>query len=193
MAPAMITTLCAILFIMSKCIFRKRLRIGTKKVNFQAAGLAVFLFIVGKIVDTQFKMISCRPVGTTSVHWYFAYTECYGATWIIALSTLLAIILMFGAVFLFARKLTTEQRADENRFAFQLCVRFKPEYWYWEYVIFVRRIIIAFCAVGTTETLAKLIFVAIMVVFICIQWRNEPFASKQANQVRFGDAVDFMS
>ena len=182
-APAMITTLCVILFIFSKCIFRKRIRFGSKKVNFQAAGLAVFLFIVGKIVDTQFKLISCRFVGTTAVHWYFAYTECYGATWIISVCTLLAIIVLFGFVFLLTRRLTPEQRADKNRFAFQLCRRFKPQFWYWEYVIFVRRIIIAFCAVGTTEILTKLIFLGAMVVFICIQWRTEPFASKQANQV----------
>ena len=183
-APIMITSICVILFILSKFVFRKRLRIGPKKVNFQAAALAVFLFIVGKIVDTLFKMISCRSVGDSyTVHWYFAYEDCYGATWIVSVLILLTIILVFGGVFVFGRRLTEDERADPNTFMFQLCHRFKARYWYWEYVIFIRRIMISFFAVGVSSTSAKLVFLFMMVLFICAQWQIEPFSSGEANQV----------
>lgn len=184
MAPLLIVTFCATLFIFSKFVFRKRLRIKSKKVNFEAAGLAVFLFIVGKVVDTLFKLISCQSVGgSNTVHLYFAYESCYGATWIVAVLILLAIIIVFGVVFVFGRKLTADERADPNTFMFQLCHRFKARYWYWEYAIFVRRITISFFAVGISSTSAKLVFLFFMVLFTCAQWQIEPFSSREANQV----------
>ena len=60
LAPIMIMALCGTIFILSKFVFRRRIRIGKKKVNFQASALAVFLFVVGKFLDTLFKSISCR-------------------------------------------------------------------------------------------------------------------------------------
>ena len=61
----------------------------------------------------------------SSRHWYFAFEACYGATWFLSMAILLFIVLAFGAVFVYARRLTAEQRADPNTFAFQICVRFK--------------------------------------------------------------------
>jgi len=150
--------------------------------------LAVFLFVVGKFLDTLFKTISCRTVGDgtgSARHWYFAFEACYGVTWFVSVAVLLSIVLAFGAVFVYARRLTEDQRADPNRFAFQLCVRFKPRYWYWEYVIFVRRILTAFFAVGTSELLAKLAFLTVIMLFATIQWRVDPFAHSQGNRVEF--------
>ena len=182
-APAMMVTICVIIFIFSKCIFCKPIRIRDKKVNFQAAGLAVFLFTIGKILDTLFKTLACRPIGGVYHHWYFAYETCFGSTWIISLLCLLGIIIVFGGVFLYGRRMTMEQRADPNKFLYQLSSRFKPKYWYWEYVIFVRRIVIAFFAVSSAAVSAKLIFLFAMATFIILQWRFDPFASRETNQV----------
>ena len=77
-APTMMVAICMIIFILSKCIFCKPVRIRDKKVNFQAAGLAVFLFTIGKILDTLFKTLACRPIGDSYHHWYFAYETCFG-------------------------------------------------------------------------------------------------------------------
>lgn len=69
----------------------------------------------------------------------------------------------FGGVFVHSRKMTDEERADPNTFMFKLCHRFKPEYWYWEYVIFIRRILTALFAVGLVNwRLTKLAFMFMM-------------------------------
>ena len=187
-APIGMVTICGALFILSKFVFRKRIRIKRKKVNFQAAALAVFLFILGKVLDTLFKTIACRPVGGYTVHWYFAYEDCYGSTWIMSVSVLMAIMIVFGGVFVWGWRMTAEDRADPNKFMYQLASRFKPEYWYWEYVIFVRRILVSWFAVGVSAVLAKLIFLFIMIGFTVIQWRTDPFSNPESNQVCYAVA-----
>jgi len=207
-APIMIAVICSALYLLSRffsekhgswkrgSLFgvpsarRKSLRArDRKKINFKAAALAAFLFIIGKIMDTLFKMISCVAVGDQYVHWYFAYEECFGITWAISFSTMFAIILLFGSVFFYAKTFDKKAKADwardPNKFMHQLCQRFHPEYWYWEYVIFIRRVMISFFAVGVSAVLAKLGFMFVIAMFTWIQWRYQPFVSKEANHVEF--------
>ena len=173
------------LFVISKCIFRKRIIIGGKAVNFEAAGLAVFLFIIGKVMDTLLKVMSCQSVGSQSVHFYFGFEDCRGTTWFLSLFVLMFIAMSFGAVFVCARNLTMEQRADPNRFINKLAKRFKARYWYWEFVIFVRRLIIAYFAVGASEMIEQMVFIMVIMVFIGIQWKMTPFISSETNQAEF--------
>ena len=182
MAPAIIFTMFLILYI-STLICRRRLRIRHKKLNLSAASLAVFLFIVGKILQTLFKMLACKSVGNDLyVHWYFAYDECYGTEWAISMTTLLLIIIGFAVPFGFAWKMTTDERYDKASFIYQVSARFKPQFWYWEYILFARRITISFFAVCTSSVQSKLLFLFIMVCFIVVQWKLEPF---RAYQVEF--------
>merc|ERR1719334_2707494 len=106
----MICVFMAILFVSSRYIIRRPLKIGEKAVNFEAEGMEVFLLITGKVLDTLFKMMACQSVGDQSVHFYFGYETCYQWTWIVAVIVLLLFILSFAAVFVFARKLPVAQR-----------------------------------------------------------------------------------
>ena len=184
-APVMICLFLLILFIASRCILRRPIIIKKKEVNFESVALGVFLLMTGKVLDTLFKVLSCQSVGTQSVHFYFGFEACYGTTWIVALSILVLIIVSFGSVFIYGRRLTVEQRADRNMFIFKLSKRFKPEYWYWEFVIFVRRLIIALFAVGIPGVVYKLVFLVLMTVFIGIQVYLTPFVSAKVNQAEF--------
>merc|ERR1719474_2160363 len=273
LAPGMIFVIFGFLYL-AKVVTQKRLRIKHKKLNFSAAILGVFLFIVGKIMDTLFKMLACRPLGADlTVHWYFAYDECYGHTWIVSFSCLALIVLGFSIPFWRAHKAIGEWRAHRMRpvdelmemamkealdgkeelipiekgeigafceehgihlamqlqsmseeafeammrdyqtqkltdsqiqaihdeimelvtlptqnqlhFIYQLSNRFSPQYWYWEYVIFVRRVLIAWFAVGTSSAMFKLAFLFMMIFFIVLQWKIEPFSTSQTNQMEF--------
>lgn len=179
LAPSFIFFMFLIYFIFSKFVCRKRLRIRHKKLNIEAASLAVFLFIVGKIVDTLFKMLACTYVGDKVYHWYFAYDECYGREWIISFTLLSLIVFGFAVPYVLAWKFTDEERYDKTHFIYQVSNRFKPQYWYWEYIIFLRRIVIAFFAVVTSTVQSKLLFMFVMVCFIVIQWGTDPFAAHQ--------------
>ncbi len=106
-------------------------------------------------------------------------------TWIVSFCSLLLIVLGFCIPYVLARNLSAEERANPLHFIFQLSSRFKAEYWYWEYVLFVRRICIAWFAVGTSSSLAKLAFVFVMIFFIIIQWKKEPYTEPQVGSRHF--------
>jgi len=135
--------------------------------------------------DTLFKMMACQEIGSETVHFYFGFEDCYQWTWWIAMVSLLILIVSFGAVFVGGRRLTKEERADPNKFIYKLCKRFRAEYWYWEFVIFVRRIVIAYFAVGVSGIIYKLVFLFLLMVFIWIQWHHRPFLTSEANQAEF--------
>ena len=184
-APAMVCLFMVTLLILTKYVVRRPIIIRYKAVNFESVGCAVFLFIIGKVLDTLFKLIACQRVGGQSVHFYFGFEACHGRTWIISLLILAVITGAFGGVFVFGRRLTKEQRADPNHFIHKIARRFKPEYWYWEYVIFVRRLVIACLAVGGYDEKSKLLFLAVIMMFIYIQRRFHPFLSWETNEAEF--------
>merc|ERR1719242_1789287 len=70
-------------------------------------------------------LISCTEVGTEWVHFYFGYESGYNTTFFVALSILIAVILIFGSVFLYGRRLTAIELADRKRFIYQLTKRYK--------------------------------------------------------------------
>ena len=98
-------------------------------------------------------------------------------------------------------------------FICKLAQRFRPRYWYWEYVIFVRRIVvcvsmqcrrveivirchgvtllsftkIAYFAVGVSGEVYDLPFSFVLMAFIWVQWHYRPFLTSEANQVMFRD------
>ena len=53
--------------------------------------------------------------------------------------------------------------------------KYKPNYFYWEYIIFVRRICIAMFSVSVSNNNYKIIFILIMFAFLFAQNRCEPF------------------
>lgn len=183
-SPLWVCLFLSTLFVISRYVIRRPIKIKKKTVNFEAVGLSVFLLIVGKILDTLFRCLSCRSVGSKMVHFYFGDWLCFGAIWIVAVTVLVLLIVVFGAVFVYGFTLTENQRADPNTFIFKLCDQFKPELWFWEYVIFIRRIVIALFAVGLpNEATFQLIFMALILICIYIQWRVAPFVSTTTNHV----------
>ena len=181
LTPFLVYLLMLFVFLFSRFILRKPLRIWKKAVNFESAVLAAYIKIIGTVINTLFKLMSCQSVGTHSVHFYFGYEMCYGPTWIMAMVFLLMIAMSFGAVFVFGARMANDHRYDPNTFIFKLCQRYKPEYWYWEYVIFVRRIVIAYFAMSAGGVVSKSVFQSFMVVFLTIHWRLFPFVSSEAN------------
>jgi len=133
-----------------------------------------------------FKLLACQHIGSQNVQFYFGDEHCHGLTWIVAMLSLLALVLSFGTVFILGRKLTASERLDRNKFIYKLSKRFQPKHWYWEFVLFLRRIVIAYFAVGVPETTVyKLVFLFVMMAFVWIQWNTRPFLTAEANQLEF--------
>ena len=184
LAPAFIILFFAITVTFS-CTICKPIRFCGKTVKLLSTLMTIFLFIVGRGLATLFKIISCQSIGSKFVHFYFGFEAWYGATWIVALLILISIMIIFGAFFVFGRRLTDKQRYDRNTVIYQLTKRFKPEYWFWEYVLFLRRIIIALFAVGIPGEFYEFVFLIILLIFIWIQWKVNPYLSPEANAAEF--------
>lgn len=185
MAPAFIILIIGIVFIFSRCIIRKEIRVRNQTVDLSSTMISIFLFIIGRILIVLFQLISCQTVGSQPVHFYFGYEECYDATFVVALIILISITLVFGSVFVYGKRLTADERADRNRFIYQLTKRYQPQYWYWEYVIFWRRILIALFAVALPGDFSRWILEIILMLFITPQVFLRPFASKEMNRTEF--------
>ena len=185
LAPAFIVLIIGTVFIFSRCFIRKQLRVRNQTVDLNSTMISIFLFLIGRVTATLIQLISCQRIGSERVHFYFGNEECYDVTFAVALIILLSIALVFGSVFVYGRRLTAIELADRNLFIYQLTKRYQPRYWYWEYVLFWRRFIIALFAVGLPGDFWRWILEIILMLFITPQVFLRPFASKEMNRAEF--------
>ena len=62
--------------------------------------------------------------------------------------------------------------------------RFKSKYYYWEYILFIRRVLIAFFAASINDIERKYIFLGVTILFAIIQHFTSPFVVKQNNGIK---------
>ncbi len=60
-------------------------------------------------------------------------------------------------------------------------VKYKPSYFYLEYIIFIRRICIAMFSASSTDNNYKLVFIMVMSIFLYVQYRCQPFIIEEGN------------
>ena len=176
-------TIPVFLFIFCLISFKKPFIFGNKRVNFEKTFIAMYLIIIGKILDILFKLLSCQQIGNLTVHFYFPSEECYGTSWILALLSLLFVIITFGLIFVRLRFMTDSDRQSKTLHLHSIISRYKPQFYYWEGVIFIRRIIIAVFAVSVSDIISKFIFMAIIMIFIQLQNVYNPFLVHAGNRM----------
>ena len=181
--PFMILVFISIIYVLSKCILKKEIEYKGKRINFNKTAIATFLMIISKILSVLFKLLNCQSIGDEQVHMYFAYEQCYGISWIIALLSLLFIIFMVSLVYIKVYKMNDMDRNNPSGFAYTLVNKYKSQYFYWEYILFWRRVIISLFTVSIDDIAIKCLFVCLMVFFDYIQSSRNPFIIKQCNNL----------
>ena len=126
----------------------------------------MILLIIGKILQILFTLLNCSKVGNYTVHFYFGYEKCYKITWFLSFISLILIIFTFIWFFIKLRKTNIIQRQNKDYILNQFISKYKPQFYYWEFIIFIRRIIIAMFAISVDDINAKFIFIAIMIFSI---------------------------
>ena len=186
--PSLIITLMIIIYLVARfgcngqlILFKKR------QVKFFDAFIAMILLLIGKILEVLFRILNCQQIGHNykRVHFYFGYEECYGFTYFISLFSLFIVFIVFGILFIISRK--SKVFGEENRSSLFriLSYKYKQEYWYWEFIIFIRRIIIAMLSVSANNNTVRFVFIIIMLFFVFFQYECDPFMIKQANNTEF--------
>ena len=79
--------------------------------------------------------------------------------------------------------MTPSQRPDKDQLFTSFCSRYKPQYYYWEFMIFIRRISIAMFSVSVTDDDYQIVFLIIIAIFLYIQSQCEPFIIESGNKI----------
>ena len=155
------------------------------KPHFGKTFVAILLLCIGKISSVLFKLLACQNVGDQMVHFYFGYDECFDGLWWIALIGLIITCMVFIIFSISLYRMDDLQRQHEENILRPLTLAYKPQFYYWEFVILIRRLLIAFLTVGFGADNAYTKCVLIGVLFICVRLQTtyQPFKIHEANNM----------
>ena len=103
-------------------------------------------------------------------------------TWIISFVSLFIIVFIFSMIFIKLKKMGEIERQKDSLSS--LVANYKPQYFYWEYIVFLRRICIAMFTASTTDNNNyKMVFILIMFIFLFYQNRYQPFIINTINMM----------
>eukprot|EP01084_Bolivina_argentea_P049841 91670_1 len=185
LTPGIIIFVIITINIFVKLVFKNEFVLFGKKVNFEKLYVDTLLLIVGNIVAVLFRLLDCQQVGEHAHHFYYGYEKCYSITWWLSLSALLTIIGSMSVIFIKLKQMNYEERNKEDNFLNKFVSKYKPEYYYWEYLLFIRRMSISMFTISVNSDMAQIIFIAVMLVFISLQKNCEPFAFADANSMEY--------
>ena len=77
------------------------------------------------------------------------------------------------------------ERQKRGHILSSFIANYKPQYYYWECIIFLRRICIAMFSVSATDNNYTICFILIMYIFLFCQYRYQPFIIHSVNTMEF--------
>eukprot|EP01084_Bolivina_argentea_P147726 258410_1 len=181
-------------------IFVKYIFRDTATPNFIRSFIGLFLIIVGKILTVLFQILACVHFsnGDQYVHFYMGYKRCYQGIWFFAFAVLLIIVLIFiGLFYILKYKIILPRRNTKhdatttgrntvfrnNNMSFEsLIYPYKAQYYYFEIVLFSRRVIVAFLAISFHNEYSQFILVMVVLFYCFLQYECQPFIQKEMNQ-----------
>eukprot|EP01084_Bolivina_argentea_P136517 240423_1 len=189
LVPFMVLLLMITIHSITKCFGCKTL-CRKRKLNFGQAFMSMILFMIGGIISVLLRLLNCQKIGNYSVHFYFG-ENCYGETYYGSLLALICIIAAFTLMFFRLRNIgvscENENSAavlnDENSVLNTFVSKYKPAYYYWEYIIFIRRLLISIFSVSENDTTFQSLLVPIMLCFLVSHVRCKPFIFDEANRM----------
>ena len=75
----------------------------------------MLLLLLGNVLSVLFRLLHCTEIGGSTYHFYFAYEDCYGSTWIISGVLLIIIFILFSFVFIKLWRMHPSERANEEQ------------------------------------------------------------------------------
>ena len=183
--PTFITIYFIVMYIICRVFTDGKITISCiqRQILFDKMLIELILLLIGSILAVLLKLMACAEVGNKTVHLHFGYEPCYESTWNISLVIMIMIVIAFSFIFIKLRLSSSEQRQSHTNPLMLFTVIYKEEYYYWEYVIFIRRICIAFYSVSVENDSFALIFITVLVVFLSLHIQCQPFVIDGANRL----------
>ena len=150
-----------------------------RTINYGQALLAALLICVGQILSITFQLLACRNIGKNkSVHYFFGSEECYGTIWIASFISLMLVILAFIMLFVvicFHKRSVIKQQGrrssintQKKLYFYSVVQTYKDEYWYWELILFLRRLSFAFVFIVFDNNNLKITMGILLVLYLFI-------------------------
>eukprot|EP01083_Nonionella_stella_P307801 1083224_1 len=181
LTPTMIVFFCVMAHVILKSTGKHV--IFHRTLNFSKSYMAAFILMIGNILSVIFRLMHCQLVGPFYVHYYFGNETCYQMTWILCLLCLLSLIAVFVVMMLQLKKLGHNERSNEESMWNVFVNKYKPQCFWWEFVLFMRRIAVALFSVSFGDINSRIVFVVVILVFMGMQFKYEPFIVHSANEM----------
>eukprot|EP01084_Bolivina_argentea_P178297 308211_1 len=136
-------------------------------------------------MSVLFRLLSCQHIqNDLYVHYYFGVEQCFSQTWILSLLSLIIILIPFLILFLYLKyKMNENERQNKKYVLSSICKYYRPEYYYWNFVILIRRIIISLLTATFYGIYSKMCLMFILFIFLFIQHKLQPFIVNQGNEL----------
>eukprot|EP01084_Bolivina_argentea_P067577 123035_1 len=126
-----------------KILVRKYL-VSPIELNIGAAAVKLFTISAGSILSSSFKLLGCITLPTSNiVYFYDPISKCFGIYWWIGLFSCVSVICLFAYWYRNISAQTETQRRDPKNIYKKLIKAYKPNTYYYEFILFSRRFIIA--------------------------------------------------
>eukprot|EP01083_Nonionella_stella_P181539 650646_1 len=167
------------------CLSKSRLQ--SYKAFIKTGAINILMMCAGPILSLCFKLLTPINIGDYHhpqyYHFYDATKPCYRFIWFAAFICISFICIVMFILWYSVRQQTPEQRGDASNEYRSLINKYASRAWYWEFVLFARRFIIAiFTAIETNAMTSAVLGLCIMMLLMA-HARFNPFRYDRANFV----------
>eukprot|EP01083_Nonionella_stella_P071917 193508_1 len=172
------------LFLLSKrsidlcCCFKRR-----RQLHFGKSIVSVMLICVGQVLSVLFKLLSCRDIGNLRVHYFFGAYECPDMIWSASFVCLLIVFAAFTTLFVWIWCKKSDSDASDQMAYYPAINHYRPEIWFWECILFIRRSILALAFIVFDSDELKVSIGIGLLIFLLIHMHCQPFKWPFENQL----------
>eukprot|EP01083_Nonionella_stella_P100904 285242_1 len=152
----------------------------------RVAALQLFIISCSTVLTVAFKLLSCITFPSKQMmHFYNPLEECFSVYWILGLFMFLFVVSSFMLIAYKIFQQTNEQRFSHKSVFKKLIKSYKPSTWWWEFVLFARRVTIALCTSIRNATSRDIdaILLAFLLIYAGLHVRKMPFKYTRLNQL----------
>eukprot|EP01083_Nonionella_stella_P187699 690323_1 len=155
------------------------------------AFLSVSLISIGAVLSLCFKLLTCITLSDHKiVHFYEGNVDCFSGYWITALLVICVVIIpFFATIFIKIYKQSSVVRQSGDNVYRKFVKSYTKQYWFWEYVILLRRVFIAlftavqYVGIKQNSSYISLTLAIVLFVFTLMQTGYTPFIYSRVNRL----------
>eukprot|EP01083_Nonionella_stella_P151426 483758_1 len=145
----------------------------------------VILMVAGPLLSISFKFITCiKFIDGKYYHFYDAEVMCYGYMWWFAgIVPIVAVCSTLIVLWFTVHKQDISERENESNPYWLLTKRFKKSAWFWEFILFIRRFLIAALTsfYDLEDKMISICLASLIIILFALQTKCNPFKHRSAN------------